>query len=92
MAAGKELSVSQSVPLRPEDRQQLREIAVENGVGPGLLGRVLILAGIEMLEDERIQARLREEIEAEQARQSAAGQAAMKARWHGESAPEGGAR
>ncbi|WP_169252857.1 hypothetical protein [Brevibacterium sp. 'Marine'] len=87
VVAGKELSVSQSVPMRPEDRQRLRVLAAENGVGPGLLGRALIKAGIDMLDDPRVQARLTGEIEAEQARQSAAGQAAMKARWHGADAP-----
>lgn len=81
MAAGKELSVSQAVPLRPEDRQRMRIIAAEHGVGPGLLSRALILAGLEMLDEDRIQASLDKEIEAEKARQSAAGQAAMKSRW-----------
>lgn len=81
MAAGKELSVSQAVPMRPEDRQRLRMIAAEQGVGPGLLSRALILAGIDMLDDDRIATMLEAEIEAEKARQSAAGQAAMKARW-----------
>lgn len=91
MAAGKELSVSQAVPMRPEDRQRLRMIAAEQGVGPGLLSRALILAGIDMLDDDRIATRLDAEIEAEKARQSAAGQAAMKARW-GSDAEAGGDR
>lgn len=92
MTTGKELSVSQTVPMRPEDRQRLRLAAAENAVGPGLLARALILAGLEAIGDERIQEKVRSEYEAEQARQSAAGQAAMRARWHGESASEGGAR
>lgn len=84
MAAGKELSVSQAVPLRPDDRQKLRVVAAQMDVGPGLLGRALILAGLDMLEDPRIQAALQAESEAQDMRQSAAGQAAMAARWHGE--------
>lgn len=92
VAAGKDLPVSQAVPLRREDRDRLRVIAAQNGVRPGLLSRALILAGVEMLDDERIQAMLSREMEAERARQSAAGQAAMQARWHGETNDEGGAR
>lgn len=87
MAAGKELSVSQAVPLRPEDRQMLREVAARLGVGPGLLGRALILAGLGRIgvdgriEDPAVQTMLAAEVEAERERQSQAGQAAMRARW-----------
>lgn len=83
MATGKDLPVSQAVPMRSEDRDRLRVIAAQNGVRPGLLARALILAGVEILDDPRIQEVLTRERDDEQARQSAAGQAAMRARWHG---------
>ena len=83
VAAGKELSVSQAVPLRPEDRRRLRIAAADAEVGPGLLARALILAGLDMLDDPRMRSVLEGEIAAERARLTAAGRAAMAQRWHG---------
>lgn len=76
-----ELDDRQTVPMMTNDRRQLRQLAADFDVSPGLLARALILVGFDRITDPAVSERIQAERDATRARSAEAGRTAMRARY-----------
>jgi hypothetical protein len=76
-----QLTAKQYAPLSDDEQQVLRREAAARGIGNGLLARVLLLHGLEHLDDPEIAERVAGEQTAMRARISDGARAASRLRW-----------
>lgn len=75
------LDTKQYVPVTADERQLLRDEASARGIGAGLLARVLLIYGLEHIDDQELIDRIGNEKSATKQRISAGARVAIQARW-----------
>lgn len=75
-----ELNDRQSIPMTTAMRKQLRRVALDYDVSPGLLGRALIAAGLANTDSAAVAAQIKLEADAAKRRWSEAGRVAVETR------------
>ncbi|GAB05019.1 hypothetical protein GII30_02580 [Gordonia amarae] len=75
------LETHQQVPVTPQERAELRELAAAHGVSPGIFARALLMHARGLLGDPVLAARIDAEKRGRATRSSEAATTAARARW-----------
>lgn len=75
------LSAKQYVPITDDERKLLRDEAAKRNIGAGLLARVLLVYGLEHVDEQSLADRIKDEKSISQQRISAGARVANQARW-----------
>lgn len=77
------LETHQQVPVTPQERAELRELAAAHGISPGIFARALLMHAWSLLGDPDVNASIEAEKVATATRSSEAAAHAARTRWGG---------
>lgn len=77
------LEAHQQVPVTPQERAELRELAAAHGISPGIFARALLMHARSLIGDPALAARIDAEKRASAVRSSEAAANAARVRWGG---------